>query len=90
MPQTANQKSIHPSNLKSFQRISAQDMRYLKELGDAAARQREMSDPTKISLGQKLRRAVDFHVQTVRRLVDRLLYENVPAENTLISDQADD
>ena len=81
MPQTTSQKSIDPNNLKSFQRISAQDMRYLKELGDAAARQREMANPTKVSLAEKFRRAVDFHAKTIRRLVDKMFYENVPSDH---------
>ena len=94
MPLPASQKPIDPKNLKSFQRISAQDMRYLKELGDAVARQREMTNPTKVSLGEKFRRAVDFHVTTIRRLVNKILYENAAPDHardhTFLADHQDD
>jgi hypothetical protein len=81
-------QDIEPSNLKSFQRISPEDLRYLKELGQEIALARTPDKPQQSGCRinvlellldpKKLRRIC-------RVLLDRVLYETVPVSQVYAS-----
>jgi hypothetical protein len=79
---------VEPSNLKSFQRISPEDMLYLKELGEAIALTRAQEE------GRKLKKETQFLelimqprkvFHLLKDALDKLLYETVPADETYSS-----
>ena len=72
---------VDPSNLKSFQRIAPEDLRYLKELGEATALSRKLEE----ARGKEKRINILELIFNPQKLVlfckeslDKMLYETVP------------
>ena len=84
------QSAVEPSNLKSFQRISQEDVRYLKELGKSSAFASQCHDSDKLhGKGQPfdLRKFTSYKqvFNLIKGSVDKLLYENVPSHDVYAS-----
>jgi hypothetical protein len=91
------QDNIDPSNLKSFQRISLEDARYLKELGKAIAFARAHAGQSSDSEGQKAetkKESFDWMpigllpgrlFELLKSSVDKMLYETVPTHEVYAS-----
>ncbi len=77
-----------PSNLKSFQRISLEDARYLKALGSAMALARELSD---LALAAKKEEKFDLKltfnrlVEQLKTALDKMLYETATTHDVYAS-----
>ena len=71
---------MDPANLKSFQKISLEDARYLQALGKATAFARQSAAGRMQARGGiNLRRCKDFFLSLFGRTMDKMLYETVPA-----------
>ena len=79
---------VDPSNLKSFQRISPEDLRYLKELGEAIAVSRQekkaRSGEIKINLLELIFNPKKL-VLHCKNSLDKMLYETVPVTQVYAS-----
>jgi hypothetical protein len=83
--ENATKARIDPANLKSFQRISEEDMRYLREVDrvrreSLAAGEDEMRET--IPLRQRLRAASITARKIMRRMLNKIIYERVPADKS--------
>jgi len=83
---------MDPANLKSFQKISQEDLRYLKELGKATAGARELTAIADEVHNEPMPREkfalnlLPMRIKTwISTTVDRLLYETVPANEVYAS-----
>jgi hypothetical protein len=72
---------VDPSNLKSFQRISLEDLSYLKDLDQAVASSKRWEAPPHGEIGRKDRKLHFLPRKFFNMLkdsLDKLLYETVP------------
>jgi len=81
---------MDPANLKSFQKISQEDLRYLKELGKATAGAREMAAAslhTEAMVKEKFSLSLlpQKIMQWIGDSAERLLYETVPTNEVYAS-----
>jgi len=81
---------MDPANLKSFQKISQEDLRYLKELGKATAGARELAAAslhTEPMVKEKF--AITLSPMKIMNWIgdtaERLLYETVPSNEVYAS-----
>lgn len=82
------QSVVDPSNLKSFQRISQEDLRYLKELGKAIdfareSRQAQQVEPEKEKVA--LRQLPRKFFNLLKSSVGKMMYETVPTHEVYAS-----
>ena len=72
---------MDPANLKSFQRISQEDLRYLRELGEATAQAHNEKAPVKLELKQLPAKILTL----IENTIERLFFETVPAHEVYAS-----
>ncbi|MBU6451235.1 MAG: hypothetical protein KGS72_05630 [Cyanobacteria bacterium REEB67] len=80
-------KKVDQANLKSFQRISEEDMRYLRELdrsrrANTTRENDELQESIPITLHQRLRAALITARKIMRRTLNKILYERVPGDES--------